>query len=336
MNKKNRYHNFNDYLFKQYRKRIQKISLDAGFGCPHKEGQDQRQGAGCIYCENTAFSPMSQPHPLPLEDQLALGIKYSRERFGADGFIAYFQSYTNTYGSLKDLKERYNIIRKFPDVVGLAVATRPDCISESVLDLLESFSEDYDVWLEIGLQSAHNQTLARIQRGHSVETFLQAVDQTSGRPINICPHVILGLPGEHHSNMMETAMILADLPIQGVKIHHCQIIQGTPLAEMYLKGEYRPLTLSVYLKYLCDFLEYLPWPITIQRLFGEAPLHLLLAPRWRLKKARLFEKIQQELARRDSHQGLSCLGSFQAQKETDCKGKKGINNKGLTNRICHP
>jgi len=305
-----RYHRFRDYLHHKYGRRIQKISLDAGFGCPHREGADHRQGPGCIYCENAAFSPHSRPEQRlpPLDEQLARGIRFGEKRYRARGFFAYFQAYTNTYGPVGLLEERYNVIRGFPEIVGLAVGTRPDCADGAVLDLLESFSQDYEVWVEYGLQSGHDTTLDRMQRGHTVEDFLRAVERTSHRPILICVHVILGLPGESHDDMMETARLLAGLPIQGVKIHHFHVIQCTPLADSYLRGEYRPLEYSEYLRCVCDFLELLPWPITIQRLLGEAPHDILLAPKWGKNKESVLEEIQIELESRGSHQGIRTRG----------------------------
>jgi radical SAM protein (TIGR01212 family) len=243
-----------------------------------------------------------------LDEQLERGIRFGGKRYRSSGFFAYFQAYTNTYGPVEHLEQRYRVIRRFPEIVGLAVGTRPDCINEGVLDLLESFSQDYEVWVEYGLQSALNPTLARIQRGHTVEDFLRAVERTSRRRILICVHVILGLPGESHDEMMQTARFLAGLPIQGVKIHHCHVIKGTPLAVRYHESEYHPLSYSEYLRSVCDFLEYLPWPITIQRLIGEAPRDLLLAPKWGEDKGRVLREIQGELERRGSHQGIRSKG----------------------------
>jgi hypothetical protein len=300
-----RYHRFRDYLQHRYGRRIHKVSLDAGFGCPHRRGVDHRQGPGCTYCENAAFSPHSGRGRglATLEGQLTQGIRFAEKRYGARGFFAYFQAYTGTYGPVPLLEERYGVIRRFPEVVGLAVGTRPDCAGDAVLDVLESFSQDYEVWVEYGLQSAHNRTLDILRRGHTVEDFLQAVERTARKSILICVHVILGLPGETHAEMMETARLLAGLPIQGVKIHHCHVIQGTPLAEDYLRGDYQPLHDVDYLRCVCDFLEYLPWPITIQRLLGEAPPDLLLAPRWSRDKVRVLNEIQAELERRGTRQG---------------------------------
>ncbi len=301
-----RYHRFRDDLRKRYGRRIQKVSLDAGFGCPHRTGADHRQGPGCVYCENMAFSPAQArtgSPPPPLEEQIARGIRFGRKRYGACGFFAYFQAYTNTYGPVELLAERYGVIRRFPEIVGLAVGTRPDCAGDAVLDLLESFCQDYEVWMEYGLQSGNNRTLDHVRRGHTVEDFLDAVERTARRPIRLCVHVILGLPGETHADMMRTARLLAGLPIHGVKIHHCHVIRGTPLAEAYLRGQYAPPGLSEYLGWVCDFLEHLPWPITIQRLLGEAPRDLLLAPQWGEDKERILAGIQAEMERRGTRQG---------------------------------
>ncbi len=301
-----RYHRFRDYLLRKYGRRIHKIPLDAGFGCPHRKGVDQRQGSGCIYCENASFSPhaRSRRSPPPLEEQIARGIRYAGKRYRARGFFAYFQAYTNTYGPVDLLEERFSTIRRFPEVVGLAVGTRPDCMDEAALDLLEDFSQGYEVWVEYGLQSAHDRTLERIRRGHSVDDFLRAVEQTARRPILICVHIILGLPGETHEDMLQTAEFLAGLPIQGVKIHHCHVIRGTPLADLYFRGEYQPLEYAEYLRCVCDLLECLPWPITIQRLMGDAPRDLLLAPEWGGNKERVLTAIQLELERRGTRQGI--------------------------------
>ena len=299
-----RYHAFRDYLQRRYRRRIQKVPLDAGFGCPHRAGPDGRGGAGCIYCENAAFSPHGRHPPAPLEEQLAHGIRHGRERYGASGFIAYFQAYTNTLATLEVLRERYDVIRRFPEVVGLAVGTRPDCVDPSVLDLLAGYSADYEVWLELGLQSAHDATLERIRRGHTVEASLRAVREAATRPLLVCAHLILGLPGEGHAEMMETARQVAGLPLQGVKLHHCHVVHGTPLEEAYRAGAYRPMDSSTYIQYICDFLEHLPWAVTIHRLVGDAPRDLLVAPLWSRDKGRVLRGIQEELARRGSRQGL--------------------------------
>jgi len=299
-----RYNAFSTYLRERFGKRIRKIPLDAGFGCPHRNGPGGRQGPGCTYCSNDAFSPSSRPEPPPLEEQIAAGIRQGRRRCNAAGFIAYFQAFSNTYGPVPILRERYDVIRRFPEIRALAVGTRPDCVDGAVLDLLESYCAEYEVWIEYGLQSASEETLLRIRRGHTVAAFLEAIEKTARKPnLKICVHVILGLPGEGHAQMTATARLLAGLPVHGVKIHHCHVIRGTPLAEEYLRGEVQPMACSTYVSCVCDFLELLPWQITVQRLVGEAPEELLLAPRWDRTKAQVLEDIQTELVRRESRQG---------------------------------
>jgi radical SAM protein (TIGR01212 family) len=323
-----RYHSFNDYLKKKWGCRVQRIPLDAGFGCPHRLGEHNRFGKGCLYCEIASFSPQgSLAQPPPLRDQICEGIRRGKSRYGAGRFIAYFQAFTNTYAPVPVLKERYDIIEEFPEICGLAIATRPDCVDEEVLDLVESYSDRYETWIEYGLQSADNETLARINRGHTVEQFIAAVGKTARRNISMCVHVILGLPGEKREQMLATAGLLARLPIHGVKIHHCHVVKGTELAGWYLAGRYRPLEWSQYVSLVCDFLERLPWSITIHRLVGEAPSGVLLAPRWALGKHEIVGEIQSEFDRRGTFQGA------RAAREGTGMGGRGSPQPALHSRI---
>jgi len=303
---RSRYNAFNRYLRRRYGGPVRKIPLDGGFGCPHRGGRDGRQAGGCIYCENAAFSPASAPNPPPLLEQVRRGIRRAvrRDGTGPRAFIAYFQAYTGTWGDPALLRERYGAVRAFPQVRGLAVATRPDCVGEPVLDVLSSCSDEgYEVWLELGLQSASEDTLRRINRGHGVEAFVRAVERAAARPVLLCAHVILGLPGEGPDEMRDTARLLAGLPVHGVKIHHCHVIRGTPLELEFRRGRYRPLDRAGYLGAVCDFLEETPWPVTVHRLVGEAPDALLVAPRWEGTKASFVQDVERELARRGSVQG---------------------------------
>jgi radical SAM protein (TIGR01212 family) len=299
-----RYNSFNRYLQDKWGCRIHKIPLDAGFSCPNRHSQS-RTGAGCIYCETSAFSPYSRNStPPPLREQIRAGILHGSRRYHAKGFIAYFQPFTNTFAPLHVLRERYDVIREFPEICGLAIGTRPDCVDDEILDLIESYSKDYEVWIEYGLQSSSNQTLLSIRRGHTVEQFLEAVQKTAQRTILICVHVILGLPGEGRKEILETARLLAGIPIHGVKIHHCHVIRDTPLAEWYLQGTYQPPAKEQYIDWVCDFLDLLPERILIHRLLGDAPRRLLLAPMWAQNKTNVLEEIQAELARRGSLKGI--------------------------------
>ena len=251
-----RYYRFSKYLKEHFGCRVYKVSIDAGFLCPNRDGSRSRDG--CIYCDNRGFSFNSRVPPRPIELQIEEGIAFGRERFEAERFIIYFQAYTNTYAPLKVLRERYNVVRGFRDIVGISIGTRPDCINEEILDLIESYTKDYEVWLEYGLQSIHKRTLEFINRGHLYEDFLRAVHQTRKRKgIKICAHIIIGLPGESKEDMLQTARELGRLKLDGVKIHPLHIIRGTRLEELFNEGLYTPLELQEYVSLVTEFLEYL-------------------------------------------------------------------------------
>ncbi|RME00936.1 MAG: TIGR01212 family radical SAM protein, partial [Deltaproteobacteria bacterium] len=223
--------------------------------------------------------------------------------FKAEKFFAYFQAFSNTYAPLPVLRERYEVIRRFPRIVGLSVGTRPDCVSRPVIELLAHFCETHEVWVEYGLQSAHDETLKRVNRGHRVADFLEAVERTRPFGIRICAHVILGLPGEDRGMMMETARFLAGLPIDGVKIHLLHIMRGTPYETMFRQGKIGVLSEGAYVSLVCDFLERLPPHFTIQRLTANAPPDILVAPAWCRSQRATRNAIEAELRRRKSFQG---------------------------------
>ena len=226
------------------------------------------------------------------------------KRYKAEKFIAYFQSFSNTYAPISRLKELYDQALSVPGVVGLSVGTRPDCISESTLDLLESYADRYLVWLEYGLQSSHDHTLRMINRGHDWDCFQKAVDLTRNRRIHICAHVILGLPGETRNMMLDTARKVAAMAgVHGIKIHLLYVIKNTPLDTMFQSGHYRCLEQQEYVDLVCDFLEWLPPNMVVQRLTGDPHPHELVAPLWSLQKRQTFMLIQEALIQRDSWQG---------------------------------
>jgi radical SAM protein (TIGR01212 family) len=227
-------------------------------------------------------------------------------------FLVYFQSYTNTYAPVDKLRALYDTALAEPDVAGLCIATRPDCVPEPVLDMLGEYARRWHLWLELGLQSAHDRTLALIKRGHTRVAFEDAVARSSGRGFYVCAHVILGLPGEGRREMLETADFLSSQAVQGIKIHHLQVIAGTPLEVMYRSGQVTPLELGQYLQLVCDFLERLRPDITIHRLMGDVlDSSLLLAPHWPSGKAQVIGAVERELMLRGSRQGsrwISCKG----------------------------
>ena len=296
-----RYRTFSSYLKETFGCRVHKVSLDAGFTCPNRDGTCGR--GGCIYCSNEGFSYNTRKGVPPLTKQLRQGIDYMRQRFHAGKFIAYFQAYSSTYAPPARLKKIYDTIRGFPEIVGLFISTRPDCLSEEVLELVESYREDYLVWLELGLQSASDTTLRRINRGHNVADFTEAVVRSARRGLPVCAHVILGLPGETKREILKTAELLATLRISGVKIHALHILKNTRLASEYAARPFALLEMEQYAALACDFLERVPPEAIIQRLAVDVPKDELVEPQWCLRKQETMAAIEAELERRDSFQG---------------------------------
>ena len=277
------YYKYSTYLKDRFGVRVNKVSVDAGFSCPNKDGKISRQG--CIYCDNRTFNFYNRNDKIPtLEDQISLGIDAAKKHFKAKKFIIYFQSNTNTYASLEKLKKIYDTVNKFKDVVGISIGTRPDCVNKDILDLISSYTDKYEVWIEYGLQSIHNNTLKFINRGHTYEDFLKTIELTRKYPIKVCVHVILDLPGETEEMMLETAKEMARLKIDGIKIHPLYIVKGTKLEEIYNESEYEPMQLKEYIKLLSKFLSIIPFETVIQRISAYSPKDLLIAPDWVSKR----------------------------------------------------
>jgi hypothetical protein len=281
---------------------VQKISLDAGLGCPNRDGTLSSQG--CIFCDGRGSGTGAMiHHGRTISEQIQEGQRFAERRYEAHLFIAYFQSFTNTYGPLPKLKALYDEALAHPGMVGLSVATRPDCVNPETLELLESYEGEYLVWVEYGLQSAHDETLNRINRGHDVACFEEAVRLSSGYGLNVCAHIILGLPGETPEMMMDTARYLAGLPVHGVKIHLLYVVEDTPLALLYRKGEYECLSRDDYMGLVIAFLELLPPSMVIHRLTGDPIASELVAPEWAKDKMTNLNLIRKVLEERDTWQG---------------------------------
>ena len=297
-----RYRDYNSYLREIFGERVQKIALDAGLGCPNRDGTISDKG--CVFCDALGSGTgASINEGLTIPEQIERARIFYRRRYGAKKFIAYFQSFTNTYAPLPHLKELYDQALEPEDVVGLSLGTRPDCVDRNVLELVAQYDKRSLVWIEYGLQSALDATLSRINRGHDVESFKRAVLLTHRYGLNICAHVILGLPGENREMMMQTACFLADLPIQGVKIHLLYIVKETPLAGLYKKGEFRCLERNEYAELVVDFLEHLPPDVVVQRLTGDPGRADLVAPMWAKEKTTNIRAVHETLERRDTWQG---------------------------------
>ncbi len=297
-----RYRDYNSYLREIFGERVQKIPLDAGLNCPNRDGTLSE--GGCIYCDARGSGTGAMIHRgLSIAQQMSSGRRFAEERYRARKFIAYFQSFTNTYAPVPRLRSLYDQALSQPGLVGLSVATRADCVDGEVLGLLRAYQRDYLVWIEYGLQSAHDRTLEAINRGHDVACFEHAVRSTADHGINICAHVILGLPGEDRDMMLETARYLSRLPVQGVKIHLLYVVEGTRLAELYERDTFRCLSREAYADLVADFLEVLPPDMVIQRLTGDPPRGELIAPTWATEKSRNLALIQSRLEQRDTWQG---------------------------------
>lgn len=298
---KKRFYDLNSYYRDLFGCRVQKISIDAGFTCPNRDGAIST--GGCIYCNEKGSGSGSFQKGMSVSDQLASGMKILSRRYKAEKFVAYFQSFSNTYGPIDRLERLYQEALSFKEIVGLSIGTRPDCISEPVLELLCAYASDYLIWVEYGLQSAHNKTLALINRGHDLDCFIKAVRATQNRGIRICAHVILGLPGETRQDMLKTAEILADLNIDGIKLHLLYVVRNTVLEDLLQKGAYKCLEQEEYAGIVCDFLERLPKGMVIQRIASDPHPDELAAPKWSLEKNRIRTMINEMLEARDTWQG---------------------------------
>ena len=295
------YRDLNSYLKGRFGARVQKITLDAGLTCPNRDG---RVGTGgCLYCNARGSGTGAWGRGQDIAAQMEAGMARLARRYGAAGFIAYFQSFSNTYAPAARLRQLYEAALAFPQVVGLSIGTRPDCLEDDVLELLAAYARDRLVWLELGLQSAHDVTLTRLNRGHDVACFTEAAVRAAARGLPVVAHVILGLPGEGPREMAATAAYLARLPLQGVKIHLLYVIKDSGLARLYESGEYDCLTEDQYVNLVVDFIERLPPHLVIHRLTGDPHADELLAPAWCLDKSRVLGRIREEFARRSTRQG---------------------------------
>jgi radical SAM protein (TIGR01212 family) len=301
------YRSYNQYLKEYFSCKVYKIPIDAGFSCPNIDGTVAY--GGCSYCDNKSFSPNSRTAPRPIRDQISSGMEFYRRRFGAEKFIVYFQAFTNTHGPVHHLKRLYDEALTFPDVAGLSIGTRPDCVPEPVLDLLSDYHERTHLWIEYGLQSIHDGTMVDLNRAHSYAQFLDAVERTRRRGLRFCTHVILGLPGETPEMMMQTADELARLNPDGIKMHHFYIAKNTALAKLHERRPIKTLSLEEYIPLVCDFLERMPPSTVVERLVGELNETYVLAPLWGANKTEILRRIDRAFERRGSRQGKRHLVS---------------------------
>lgn len=299
-----RYNAWNDYVKQRWGARVQKVSVEAGFTCPNREGRVA--SAGCTFCNNDGFTPGYLERRQSITQQLDLGLEFLSRRYpGTQRYIAYFQSYSNTYAGLERLRACYEEALAHPQISGLAIGTRPDCLAQPVLEYLAGLSRQTIVELEIGVESCNDAVLAAVNRGHDFRTSVDAIERSAALGLEVTAHLLLGLPGESHQSMLDGAARISALPIKALKLHQLQLVRGTALGRQWqrdpssvpLLGEQECISL------LADFIEHLSGAILLQRVGSEVPPSMKLAPHWNLRLSDLAARICAELERRDSWQG---------------------------------
>ena len=296
-----RFNSFNRVLREVFDARVYKIGLRLDFTCPNRDGAVAV--GGCIYCNNASHTPQNYRPRTSVTEQLENGAQAIYKRHHADKYIAYFQSYTNTYDSATKLEKLYREALDFPGVVGLAIATRPDCLPDDTLDLLGSLAKQTYLWLEIGLESMYDRTLAWVNRGHDVGAFIDAVERAKERNLRLCTHLILGFPGESREEILATSQLLNRLEIDGVKLHNLHVIRDTVLEKLYRRGEVPLLSRDEYVELVVDFLELLNPEMIVHRLSGETYRAITVAPDWSIDKLGVHNAIHKAMESRDAWQG---------------------------------
>lgn len=292
-----RYYPFSKYLKDTFNKKVYKITLDGGFSCPNRDGTISK--GGCIFCDEVgSYSRCNEAKSI--KEQLETSIIHLEKQFKAQAFMAYFQSYSNTYAPVEKLKEIYDSVFIDDRILTLSIGTRPDCVDEEKLDLISSYKNS---WLEFGLQSAHNETLKFINRGHNFECFKNSTILAKEKGINVCAHIILGFPNENKKMMLETARKLADLNIDGIKIHMLTILADSPLFKMYQKEPFYLMTMEQYCEIVCDILEILPKTCSIQRIAGTGYSLTTQEPKWVNRRFEILNLIDKIMLQRNSYQG---------------------------------
>lgn len=315
------YYSLNQYMIEQFGERVHRVPVNAGFTCPNRDGTKGING--CIYCNSRGAGAQWLQSSLSVKEQLLRGIIAIKKRFKVNKFIAYFQAFSNTYGSLSYLQSLYQEALEVPGIVGLAIGTRPDVVPDATLDLIEKFAQKTHVWLEYGLQSIHDASLQWMKRGHGFKEFRDAIARTQGRSILPLVHIIVGLPGETRQDMMITAETIAALPLHGIKIHHLYVSSDSPLAKLYSDGSVKTIDEDYFIQLVADIIERLPPSFVVHRLMGDCEPAYLIAPQWTLQKARILRKIDAEFERRKSFQGFHyqrfCKTALNEQLHTEIK-----------------
>ncbi|MFD1739262.1 TIGR01212 family radical SAM protein [Bacillus salitolerans] len=296
-----RYHSWNYHLRQHFGHKVFKVAIDGGFDCPNRDGTVAH--GGCTFCSVAGSGDFAGSRAESIEKQFHT-IKDKMHQKWKDGkYLGYFQAFTNTHAPVSELKEKYETVLKQEGVVGLSIATRPDCLPDDVVEYLAEINERTYLWVELGLQTVHEHTAHLINRAHDYECYIKGVEKLRKHNINICSHIINGLPQETPEMMMTTAKEVAKLDVQGIKIHLLHLLKGTPMVKQYEKGLLEFLSLDQYVQLVCDQLELLPPEMIIHRITGDGPPDLMIGPMWSLNKWQVINAIEAELIKRNSYQG---------------------------------
>ncbi len=297
------YNDYYNYLKSRFKAVTYKVSVDGGFTCPNIDGTVAE--GGCTYCNNRSFVPKYLDRRKSITEQIGQGVDSQRMRYGAERFLAYFQAYSNTYAEVEKLEQCYAEALEHPEIDGLVLGTRADCLQEPVVALLESLSVRHYVAVEVGIESVYDTTLKRINRGHDFSAVTEAMSRLSGRGIHIGAHLIFGFPGENRAHWLNTAQVVSELPVDYLKLHQLQVLKGTVLAREYYDTPFRTFTFDDWVELVSDFLELLRSDIAIARMSGSAPPHMLIAPQWgRKKHPEVKQQVMNTLLARGTSQGV--------------------------------
>jgi len=303
-----RYKTFGSFLKEKFGFPVYKIGIDAGFNCPHRS--NSREMGGCTYCNPKSFSAPSADPSLSIPEQIKGGMKLLKKSYKTVKFIAYFQTHTNTLASAEKLRRIYQEALEFDEIVGISIGTRPDCLPDKTLDLIQEVSRKTFLIIELGLESANDKTLNKINRNHTVKDFTIAINKLKKLSIHTCAHIILGLPDEDFNDMMRTANYLSSVGVDGVKIHHFHVVKGTDMEKDYYEEKIKTFMFEEYMTVVIKFIEHLDSGIIIHRLLGDCPEELLIAPKWNLGKAQILKSINDEMIRQNARQGKSFNNSL--------------------------
>lgn len=295
------YNDYGSWIRRQFPCRVQKISIDAGFTCPNRDGRIST--GGCIYCDNRTFNPEYCQRRDSISQQLEAGKLFFGKKYPDMKYLAYFQAYTNTYGSIEHLRLLYEEALKTDDVAGIVIGTRPDCISDELLDYLEGLNKRTFLMVEYGVESANDETLKLINRGHNFSDSVSAIAKTHARGILTGAHIILGLPSEDETESLRQAPIISSLPIDVLKIHQMQIVKGTRLAEMYQEKPFHVYTVDEYISLIANYIQKLRKDLVLERFVSQSPKDMIIAPHWGLKNYQFTNLLNNYLRKNNIHQG---------------------------------